>query len=98
MKFKAYDLEVKFLYVGTQAQMPTDLRNFISFIYGRNTDGSPLLAIYDEYTKTGRRGAYVLNVDNELIAYDDKNLEVIGQFKVKFRITDPVTDITLTNG
>ena len=98
LRFKAYDLEVKFLYVGTQAQMPTDLRNFISFIYGRNTDGSPLLAIYDEYTKTGRRGAYVLNVDNELIAYDDKNEEVIGQFKVKFRITDPVTDITLTNG
>ena len=98
MKFKAYDLEAKFLYVGSQAQMSEDLRNFISFIYGRNDGGSPLLAIYDEYTKTGRRGVLVESVDNELIAYDDANAEVIGQFKVKFRVTDPVTDITLTNG
>ena len=96
LKFKAYDLEVKFLYVGTQANMKSELSSFIEFIYGRNTNGSPLLAVYDEYTKTGRRGMYVLSVDNDLIVYDDVNTDVIGQFKVKFRVTDPNTDITLT--
>lgn len=92
LKFKAYDLEVKFLYVGTQSNMQTELKGFIEFIYGQNSNGSPLLAIYDEYTKTGRRGIYVDSVDNELIAYDDVNPSVIGQFKVKFHVTDPNTD------
>ena len=96
LKFKAYDLEAKFLYVGTQANMKSELKSFIEFIYGKNTDGSPMLAVYDEYTKTGRRGVYVQNVDNDLIVYDDHEVGVVGQFKVKFRVTDPETDITLS--
>lgn len=95
LKMEAYDMDVKFLYVGSQSQMSGDLKGFIKFICGKNSGGTPLLSIYDEYTKTGRRGVYVQNVDNELIAYDDMNAEVIGQFKVKFRVTDPVTDVTL---
>lgn len=96
LKFKAYDLEVKFLYVGSQADMKSELKSFIDFIYGRNTNGSPLLAVYDEYTKTGRRGILVQNVDNDLIVYDERNPQVIAQFKVKFRVNDPITDVTLT--
>lgn len=95
LKFKAYDLEVKLLYVGTEADMATDIKNFVDFLYGRNTGGSANLKIYDEYTKTGRQGVYVQEVDNELLAYDNVNSDVIAQFKVKFRITDPVTPIVL---
>ena len=97
LKFKAYDIDVTFLYVGSQAQMYDDIKGFVSFLYGRNAGGSPILAVYDLYTKTGRRGIYVSNVDNELYEYDDKNPEVIAQFKVKFHVTDPITDITLTD-
>ena len=93
MKFKAYDLTATFLYVGTQEDMMDELKGFVDFISGRNTGGSPLLAIYDEYTKTGRRGVYVQNVDNELLAYDDVNTDVIARFKVKFRVSDPITAI-----
>ena len=93
LKFKAYDMEVKFLYVGTQVNMKEELKGFVEFISGRNTGGAPMLAIYDEYTKTGRRGVYVENVNNELLAYDDANSDVIATFKVKFRVTDPVTNI-----
>lgn len=96
MKFKGYDLEAKFLYVGTQANMKSELKSFIEFIYGQNAEGSPLLAVYDEYTKTGRRGVYVLSVDDDLVLYDERNPHVIAQFKVKFRVTDPITDITLS--
>jgi hypothetical protein len=96
LRFKAYDLEVKFLYVSTEEDMASDLAGFISFIYGRNTNGAPLLSIYDDYTKEGRRGVYVLEVNNEFLAYDDANDGVVGEFKVKFRVTDPVTPITLT--
>lgn len=96
LKFKAYDLEVKFLYVGTENAISDDLKNFISFLYGRNNGGAPLLAVYDEYTKTGRRGVYVLSVDNDLFFYNDSDYDAIASFKVKFRVTDPVTDITLS--
>lgn len=96
LKFKAYDLDVTFLYVGSQEDMAADLNSFIKFLYGRNQNGSPWLAVYDEYTQTGRRGIYVKEIDNELIAYDSVNVEVIGQFKVKFRVTDPITDVVLS--
>lgn len=91
LKYKAYDMEVKFLYVGSQANMATDIKNFIEFICGKDVNQPIMLAVYDEYTQTGRRGLYVKNVDNELLAYDDANAEVIAAFKVKFRVTDPVT-------
>lgn len=93
LKFQAYDMEVKFLYVGTEADMQSDINRFIQYLYGRNTNGSPLLCVYDEYTKTGRRGVYTQSVDNELLFYTDKTIDVLASFKVKFRVTDPVTDI-----
>lgn len=96
LKFKAYDLEVKFLYVGQKDDMTLDLNAFIEFIYGKNDNGSPLLAIYDEYTQQGRQGVYALEVNNEFLAYDDANDGVVGEFKVKFRVTDPVTQVVLT--
>ena len=104
LKFKAYDLEAKFLYVGygykresvivpKEDEMRQKIGSFIDFLYGRNENGSPLLMVYDEYTKTGRRGIYVKDYDNELLAYDDRNDNVIGIFKVKFRVTDPVYNV-----
>ncbi len=100
LKFKAYDLEAKLLYVGSEENMVNELTSFINFLYGRNTGGNPDLTIYDEYTQTGRQNVVVQSVDNELIVYDNANTDVIAQFKVKFRINDPVTNVvlTLTNG
>lgn len=96
IKAKAYDVEATFLYAGTKAQMPTDLKNFIKFINGRNTGGSQCLKIYDEYTKTGRQGVYVQQVSDDLYYFNDSSVDAIAMFKVKFRVTDPVTDVTLT--
>lgn len=125
LRFAAYDLEVKFLYVGKDTNMSSDIKDFIDFICGRinyvkNADdivvkvdvGSStknvMLAVYDEYTKTGRQGVVVKEVSNELLAYDDRNGayvkqdkkdvyvgDVIAVFKVKFRVTDPVFNKTL---
>lgn len=93
LRFKAYDLEVKFLYTGTEQTMQSDLNRFIKFLYGRNNGGAPYLAVYDEYTKTGRQGIYTANVDNELLAYDNCDTDVVAVLKVKFRVTDPVTEL-----
>lgn len=127
LRFAAYDMEVKFLYVGTEADMAGNIKDFIDFICGRinyilvdnvvtkittNVTQNVMLSVYDEYTKTGRRGVFVKEVSNELLAYDDRNGEyftgyiggvyvenvyvgdVIGVFKVKFRVTDPVYEVT----
>ena len=91
LKFKAYDLDVTFMYVGSQANVSEELTNFINFIYGRNTGGSSLLAVFDEYTMTGRRGIYVKSVDDDFLLYDDVNPEVVGEFKVKFKVTEPTS-------
>lgn len=92
LKVKAYDMDVTFLYVGTQANMASELNLFIKFIRGRNSGGASLLAVYDEYTQTGRRGVYVKEVSDDFLLYDDVNTEVVGEFKVKFRVTDPSHD------
>ena len=96
LKFKAYDLEAKFLFVGTESEMHDKIVSFIDFIYGRNNGGAPMLKVYDEYTKTGRRGVVVQSVNNELYSYNDANSDAIASFKIKFRVTDPVTSITLS--
>lgn len=95
LRFNAYDMSVTFLYVGSTEDMSQDLNDFIDFLYGRNTNGSPFMSVYDEYTQTGRRGVYVKSVNNELLAYNDNTDGVIASFKVNFRVTDPVTSITL---
>ena len=97
VKFKAYDLDIKFLYVGTKEAISTDLKNFIDFLYGRNNGGAALMSMYDEYTKSGRRGMYVTKVDNELFFFNDASIDAIAEFKVTFRVTDPVTNVVLTN-
>lgn len=96
LKFKAYDLTAKFIYVGSESDIRRDLESFISFLYGRNKGGSPVLSIYDEYTKTGRSGVYVQTVANDLYSVSDRDIDGIAIFSVGFRVTDPTSDIVLT--
>lgn len=98
LKAKAYDLEAKFLYAGNVSEMAGKLKGFLTFLYGRNTGGASLLKIYDEYTQTGRRGVYVEGVDPDLYFHSDVNIDAIAQFKVKFRVTDPVYEVGYNNG
>lgn len=98
LKFKAYDLEAKFIYVGEEADMTADVKRFINYLYGRNDGGSPILSVYDEYTKTGRTGVYMVGVTTKLFDISSFDLDAIAIFSAKFRVTDPVTDIVLGMG
>lgn len=98
LKFKAYDLEAKFIYVGDEASMTADVKNFVNFLYGRNDGGSPVLDVYDEYTQTGRTGVYMVGVTTKLFDISDVDPDAIAIFSAKFRVTDPVTDIVLGMG
>jgi hypothetical protein len=101
-KIKDYDIEVQFLYVGVHNNMRTDIGNFIKFLNGMNggNDQNAVgarLAIYDQYTQTGRKDIrYVTSDFGTYWDSPDCDTEAIADFKVKFHVYDPVTDVTTT--
>lgn len=99
----AYDWEVSFLFTAsTAALLRTNAKSFLQYVCGKkdSSDGtlaySVCLAVYDEYTGIGRRGVYVKEVSPEVFVHDDGDNDCVAEIKVTFRVTDPVTDITLT--
>lgn len=92
---KSYDLEVEFLYKGTEDAIAKDLSDFIEFLYGRNFNATGgRLAIYDEHVKMGRIDVYVQSVDNNVYACNDTDTDAIASFKVKFMVENPTTEVT----
>ena len=63
-------------------------------MYGRN-DGAigGRLAVYDEYTKLGRKDIHLTEVSEDIyydVDYDD---EQCAKFKIKLTVEDPSTDV-----
>lgn len=100
---KSYDIDVTFLYVGTESLMRNDLVRFINFITGRakgnvnDTVQSGRLAVYDEHVQMGRKDVIVSEIDNELFYRSDSDDDKVAKFRVKFTVYDPTTEITLTS-
>lgn len=109
----AYDAEFEMAYKGQElASNPFNLNlaflqinSFVRWLTG-NDQSSPgtSLKIYSPYSTIGRQGCYLLEVGSEephvQVKDEGGNLynENVVTFKVKFRVTDPLTNITLTNG
>ena len=80
--------------------MRTDINDFIDFICGRKKGKSSdsvqggRLAVYDEYVGMGRKDVIVSEIDNELYFISDADSDVVAQFKVKFKVNDPTTEVT----
>ena len=94
LRFQAYDLEVFFAYQGEMGSANAKIAAFINYLTGKSDTGTSL-KVYDTYTKIGRKGLYVKSVSNDAFARKTDEGDVIV-FKVKFRVTDPVTDIVLS--
>lgn len=101
----SYEIEVKFLYVGTEQTIRKDLSDFIDFLYGRikgndmDTVQSGRLAVYDEHVGMGRKDVVVSEVENTLYYLEpDTDNDAIATFKVTFKVYDPTTDVTPTYG
>ena len=98
----SYDLEVTFIYVGTEATIRQDLSNFLDFLCGRipgkSTDAiqSGRLAVYDEHVGMGRKDVVVSEIDNELFYCSGYDKDAVAKFKVKFTVYDPTTDVRLS--
>ena len=107
-KIKDYDIDVQFLYLGTHAQMRTQIEQFFKFLHGlagpvvisgNSTTVTPpagaRLAIYDEYTQIGRKDVRVASIEpGGWWDMPDFDTDAIADFKVRFHVYDPVTDVT----
>lgn len=107
LMFEGYDAEFEMAYVGKElATNPFDLSlamekidSFKKWLSGNdNSSGSGAeLKIYSPYSTIGRQKCYLLEISDE-----DPHVQLVGSsgnvynenivtFKVKFRVTDPVT-------
>lgn len=104
LPMKSYDIDVTFLYVGTEENIRTDISDFIDFIYGRSKGSAGdsvqncRLAIYNDYVGMGRKDVVVSSVDNELFDASDLDPDAVAKFNVKFTVYDPTTEVTATRG
>lgn len=91
----SYDVEVTFLYVGTEKTIQADLADFIDFLYGRNAESKGgRLAIYNEGVGMGRKDVVAAEVENELFYLSDNDIDAVATFRVKFTVYDPTTEVT----
>ena len=111
LMFEAYDAEFEMAYQGQElAGNPFNLslafsqiNAFKKWVSGNDTSqGSGAeLKIYSPYSTIGRQGCFLLEISNEephvQLKQENGNTynENVVKFKVKFRVTDPMTNITL---
>ena len=111
LMFEAYDAEFELAYQGQElANNPfnlnkafTQIDNFKKWLSGNdNVSGSgATLKIYSPFSTIGRQGCYLLEISDEephvQLKQEMGNLynENVVTFKVKFRVTDPMTNITI---
>lgn len=93
MLIDAYDIDVSFAYKGDMGTANTKIMDFLKYLTGISDSGTSL-KVYDTFTKIGRKGLYVKSVKNDMFVRKQDEGDVLV-FKVKFRVTDPTTDIVL---
>lgn len=108
LMFEAYDAEFEMAYNGQElASNPfnlnkafTQIDSFRKWLSGNSNSGAEL-KIYSPYSTIGREGCYLIEISDEdphvMLKQEKGNTynENVVTFKLKFRITDPVTNITL---
>lgn len=87
-RFKAYEMEISFVYVGEYNTANNKIREFWNYVK------SGELQIYDTYTGIGRKG--IRYVGYSSTAFHRRNLSGdVVEFKIKFKVNNPVDDIIL---
>lgn len=96
LPIKAYTIEVDFSYKGSMNTAQTNIGNFIRFISGQDGTGSELM-VYDDFVKIGRQKVRYdgCSDDATLFVRTPSEGDVVT-FKVKFKVDDPVTNVTLS--
>lgn len=90
LRYKSYDMEVKFGYKGDFKSANDKLKALKTFL------GKGYLRIYDSYNMIGRQHVRLLEISNDATLVRNDTDGDILVITIKFRVDDPVTDITLT--
>ena len=113
LMFEAYDAEFELAYQGQElATNPfnlnkafTCINNFKKWLSGNDSAAGTgaTLKIYSPFSTIGRQNCYVAEISDEephvMLKEENGNTynENVVTFKVKFRVTDPMTDIVLSS-
>lgn len=93
LKIKSYDWEIGICYKGDMNTANTALELLLNYLTG--LDGSGVkIKIYNPHIAIGRQGCYFTGTSNYSLSrtrYGD-----IAEFKIRFKVTDPVTKISLS--
>lgn len=92
LPLEAYDLEFEFKYRGELGSLYPQYKKMRDCLIGRDGNGSEL-RIYSPYCGIGRQKVSLRSMEPGRFVKD--NLGEYFSFKVKFRVADPVTDVTL---
>lgn len=93
MKMKAYDMDVPMCYKGGLGTAYQKLKAFKDYLTGADGEGCEI-RVYLPYQKIGRKGCYLLAFSD--FTFGKSNMDESLAFTIKLRVTDPVTDITLS--
>lgn len=82
-----YEVELQFIYLRNDDFANENINAFIKEVEGK------WLMIYDSYTRIGRQGVYMIECQDDP-TFRRRDTDYVS-FKVKFKVNDPDTDITL---
>lgn len=93
MPLSAFDWEIGMGYKGDLSSAQDALKKFTDYLTGKDENGSEL-KVYSQFTGIGRQGIYFKGMGG--FDFSKTNTEEVVTFKLKLRVTDPVTDVLLT--
>lgn len=96
-----YDVTATFTFKGTEATLRDNISKFIRFVTGRNSGATgAMLAIYNAYTKNGRKDVHVTKIAPDMYYSESYDDEKAASIDITFTVEDPATDVrpVLTEG
>ena len=93
LPIESYELTAKFAYKGGLGTAYSSITGFRQFLTGEDTHGADL-EIYDARTGIGRQHCYLVDFPEE--NFFQSNIDEGLEFDVVFKVTDPITAVTLS--
>lgn len=104
---KEYDIDTEFIIKGDDNLSDddatdgviTNIKSFIKFLYGEDWDGQDIcggvrLAIYDTYTKIGRKDIVLKKINPNAYERQNGGNSAVIVLKMQFAVYDPTTEVT----
>lgn len=96
-----YDVTATFAFKGAEDMLRDNISRFLRFVTGRNIGATGgMLAIYNTYTKDGRKDVHVTKIDPDMYYCEEYDDEKSATIDITFMVEDPATDVkpVLTEG